>query len=353
MRETELYARGRAAADAILRECYGIDIRKALNPLDREDFVTIAIRLARAFEKAAKPERDALDRAVKNLDRDWPGMSQRQRNQVVDASARIIRDSSKRVLPGVVGVAEVESPRLVSETRKATKRKFGLNILTSTNAFDKRVIDFNVKSQGNFVTSEFGSRSDVFSRQARQIVSGGLARGEGRDQIAERLNKKLTANGIARAESYWRVAAGVFVNRSRTFGQLSAYDDAGIVNYIFESVLDEATSDVCRMMHGRIFTVRSGVEMFDRIEQLSDPIDIKNVQPFARTRNAEDGGLEIRTSPPGGEPVRLARIVESGVGRRDATGRFSNTLSDVELQAAGVTMPPLHGGCRSIVVPDI
>jgi SPP1 gp7 family putative phage head morphogenesis protein len=352
MQRTELYARGVAACDAVLCDVFGIDIRKALNPLNRKDFVVLSIRLAAAFERAAKPERVALDRAIKNLDRDWPRLTQKQRRRFIEQSSQIIRDSANAVMPGVIGVAEVESPRLTGETRKATRTRHNLNIAVATNAFDKRVIDFNVSSQGNYITHEFGQRSEVFSRQARQIVSGGLARGEGRDQIAGRLDKNLRANGIARSKNYWNVAAGVFVNRSRTFGQLSAFKDADIRRFIFEAMLDEVTSDVCRMMHGRFFSVDLGIQTFDKIEALPDPLDIRNVQPFARTRNVE-GGQEIQISPPGGEPQRLATVVESAVGQRDKIGRFSNTLSDVELQAAGVTMPPLHGGCRSIVVPDI
>lgn len=352
MQRTELYARGADACDAILLDVYDIDIRKALNPLNRKDFVVLSVRLAAAFERAAKPERAALDRAIKNLDRDWPNLTQAQRRKFINQSSKIIRDSANAVMPGVVGVAEVESPRLTGETRKATRKKHALNIAVDTNAFDKRVIEFNVNSQGNYITNEFGTRSEVFSRQSRQIVSGGLVRGESRDVIAERLDKTLRANGIARSKNYWKVAAGVFVNRARTFGQLSAYKDADIRRFIFESMLDEVTSDVCRMMHGRFFSVDLGIETFNKIEALPDPLDIRNVQPFARTRNV-DGNQEIQISPPGGEPLRLASVVESAVGQRDKVGRFSNTLSDVELQAAGVTMPPLHGGCRSIVVPDI
>lgn len=352
MQRTELYAHGAAACDAILLDVYGIDVRKALNPLNRKDFIVLSVRLAAAFERAAKPERAALDRAIKNLDRNWPELTQKQRRQFIEQSSRIIRDSANAVMPGVIGVAEIESPSLTSATRKATRTKHGLNIAVDTNAFDQRVIGFNISSQGNYITHEFGTRSAVFSQDARQIVSGGLVRGESRDVIAERLDKTLRAKGIVRSKNYWRVAAGVFVNRSRTFGQLSAYKDADIRRFIFESMLDEVTSDVCRMMHGRFFSVDLGIEMFDKIEALPDPLDIRNVQPFARTRNVE-GGQEIQINPPGGKSVRLATVVESAVGQRDKVGRFSNTLSDVELQAAGVTMPPLHGGCRSIVVPDI
>lgn len=352
MCKTELYALGAEACEEILCSVYGIDISKALNPLDPKDFVVLSVRLAAAFEKAAKPERIALNRAVENLDRNWPAMTARQRDQAIAQSSKIIRDSATRVMPGVIGVAEIESPRMVGDTRKATRKKFKLDIAVDTNEFDKRVIDFNISSQGNYITNEFGERSEVFSRQAREIVGNGIAGGEGREVISDRLDKKLTKSGIARSKNYWNVAAGIFVNRSRTFAQLSAYKDADIRRYIFEAMLDEVTSDVCRMMHGRFFVVDLGIEMFDKIEALPDPLDIRNVQPFARTRNV-DGNQEIQINPPGGESRTLARVVESAVGQKDKIGRFSNTLSDVELQAAGVTMPPLHGSCRSIVVPDI
>jgi hypothetical protein len=46
-------------------------------------------------------------------------------------------------------------------------------------------------------------------------------------------------------------------------------------------------------------------------------------------------------------------VDEPAVGLRDEVGRYSRALSPAQLEAAGVTVPPLHGRCRSTIVAEV
>ena len=148
------------------------------------------------------------------------------------------------------------------------------------------------------------------------------------------------------------MVAGAFANRSRTWGQLSSYSEAGIQRFLFEAMLDEVTTNVCRLMHGKSWAVEAGISLYERIEALENPQDIKSVQPWVRDGRDADGNSVLQIGS-AGQFQTVARVLESGVGRQDDVGRFSQTMSDTELIANGVIVPPLHGGCRSVLVPDL
>ena len=69
----ELYAAGADSAEAILRDIYLVDVAKTLDPLDKDDFMSIVRRLSRALRAVAAPAaEEALRRALERLDVDWP-----------------------------------------------------------------------------------------------------------------------------------------------------------------------------------------------------------------------------------------------------------------------------------------
>lgn len=349
--QSELYAEAIAAANVLLRNGYGIQVRKGLNPLNERDFLTISSRLSRSMNTAGVAEDVAMRQAIRQLDVDWGNLSASSRTRHINAARRTVAGSAKNVLPAVTGVMEIEGPRVIKETRKAVKRRYKFDIVATTSSFDQRIGEHIVSSQGNFITSAIGVRADQFALQARGIVGIGLQQGLSREDIAARMEKDLLRSGLGRKKSYWQVVAGSFANRGRTFAQFSSYRDAGIEKYLFDSVLDEDTTDTCRYMHGRIFTTSSGISKFNEVENLTDPEEIKSLQPWARTRQVgERSEIQFKT---GGENRTMARVLESAVGRRDEVGRFSGGLSSSQLSKSGIQMPPLHGHCRSTVVPDI
>jgi hypothetical protein len=63
---------------------------------------------------------------------------------------------------------------------------------------------------------------------------------------------------------------------------MSSYAEAGIRQYRIEPVLDEQTTNICRYLHGKTFSVADALRRFDRIEQLEDPEAIKQAMPWVR-----------------------------------------------------------------------
>jgi len=117
-----------------------------------------------------------------------------------------------------------------------------------------------------FIRDEFGRRRTQFGRQARAIVSEGVQQGLGRRQISEDLERRL-GHSTGRTRAYWEVVASSFANRARSWAQLSSFEEGGIDRYVFEAVLDRATTDTCRFLHGKKFQTSAGLEKFREVEK--------------------------------------------------------------------------------------
>ncbi len=360
-RETSLQYRlccGARAAEAVLLKSYHFDIRKALDPLDPDDFDTIVGRLSASMLRASQPtDAAALRKAINGLDVDWPNLTSPQRQKVITASRKALAPVPAKIIPPVTQRLEVSGPLTMKNTRKNTRKGLSATLRAQIGVDlalqDQRILDNLISSQALFVKNEYGVRSVQFSDMSRRIVADGLEQGLGRDAITENLNNRLTKSlGITRSKSYWNVIAGAFTNRARTFSQLSSYDEANIQKFIFEAILDEVTTNQCAFLHGKTFSVKAGIDRFDKVESAKDPEDVKDLQPWIRQGRNEDGGLFLFTQSQAGERTFLANVKESRVGTK-GEGKFSNAVSNDQLQEMGANTPPLHGLCRSTILADV
>ncbi len=346
-----LFGAGADAAEDILRDVYRIE--KALDPLDQGDFLTIVGRLSRALRGVARPAEDAaLRRALERLDVDWPNLAPEARNQVIRAARQALQTVEDEVLPHVEQLFEAEADRVVGRARRSVVRRFGLRIGADVTRTDERVAKFTRESQANFVRDEYGRRREDFSKRARELVAGGVERGLGRADIAQELASAMSADAFNRSRDYWEVVAMSFTNRARSLTQVVAFEEAAIERYRFEAVLDEVTSEVCRFMHGKVFTVGKAAERFREVERARDPELVSELQPFVQV-GADDRGNQVLFYERGDRRRAVARVDEPAVGERDAVGRYSRTLSSAQLEGAGLSVPPLHGRCRSTIVAEV
>lgn len=192
-----LWMDGADAAEALLRDVYLVDVTKALDPLDKADFLSIVQRLARALRGVSRPaEEAALRRALERLDVDWLHLSQAARDQVIRAARQSLRSVEGQVLPRVAELFVAEADRVVERTRRSTVRRFGLSIGADMTKTDERISRFARESQGNFVRDEYGRRREEFSRRARDIVAAGAERGLGRDDIVAELLLDACERGV-------------------------------------------------------------------------------------------------------------------------------------------------------------
>jgi SPP1 gp7 family putative phage head morphogenesis protein len=347
----DLYGAARVAADELLRDVYRIDVTKALDPLDARDFLVIVKRLARALHGVShEAEAAALRNALDELDVDWPNMTARAREHILRAAGAALSRAQAKALPHIDQVFEAEAEHVVAGSRRAVVRRFGLRISADLGRTDERIARFIRSSEANFVRDAYGRREAEFSQRAREIVAAGHERGLGRADIVDELAQELTAVS-GRGPAYWEVVATSFANRGRTYTQLAAFDEAAIERFRFEAILDEVTSQACRFLHGRVFSVAGAMQRFRDVEALDDPEQITERQPWMQV-GADDDGHQVLFYKRSGRRQIVARVDESGVGHPDHVGRYSRALGNPQLEAAGLVTPPLHGRCRSTIVVD-
>lgn len=325
-------------------------VAKALDPLKPNDFVVILNRLTRRLENVTKKnEAAAIAAALDELDVRWATMSDAGVDKVIRAANSVLRKRVAAIPEKVAGVIDVEGPKLAGATRAATKKSFGFEISSNLEARDIRVEKMLRGSTVNFVRDELGRRVDAVSEKARTIVARGLSRGYGSDQIGQQLRRGL-GDQVVKSPAYWRTVAGSFAAHSRTFVQVGSFADAGIESYMFSAVLDEVTTEVCRYYHGKVFSTEAATAHVERLASLTDPEQIVEVSPWVR-EGRDDEGNRFLYAVRGDKNVRIANIDRSGVGVSDDVGAFSRGKSPAALTKLGIMFPPLHGHCRSTIVP--
>lgn len=338
--------------DELLAE-FGLDIEKALDPLDRRDFTTLVQRFSDVLGRAASPlEVDAVDKALSAMDVDWHNLTPAGRDAAVRAANTAIRLLGGTVPPKLEATFKTTIRGYVGRTKQSIEKRWKLGLGTSFDKADQKVVEQAVKNQGNFITDYFKRRAVDVEQRAKAIVADGLERGLGNDEIATVLEQRIKAATIGRAPSYWRVVANSFMNRSRVDTNLRGFKQAGITAWAFEAVLDEVTTDQCRMLHGKSFDVDAALKAMRDTQESDDPVrSIKDREPWLYNGKDADGRSVLYTKDYDGNRTVIARVLESGVGTADKIGNYEQLVSDDALMKSGIPIPPLHGRCRSTIQP--
>ena len=327
-------------------------VSKALDPNSNADFVKIVLKLQQATRGLTGPaEADALRSALSTLDVDWRSMDKGARAKVY-AAAKAAVNPVDRVLPKIENKLVVSAAEIGQSARKSARASFKLKIEPNLSAVNSRVLEHVATSQALFIRNEYGRRSAKFSQQARDIVEAGLAKGARRKVIVEELQAKLGDAGVDKSKAYWNMIAATFANRARTYSNLASYADAGIAAFIYPSVMDERTSVICRFMNGRRFPVAAALEAYAATARLKDPTDVVDTQPWLSEGKNDKGDRILYFRSSDGSRSQVAVVDDGADGQLDAKGKFSSAMSNADLQDAGVMSPPLHGLCRSTIMPE-
>jgi SPP1 gp7 family putative phage head morphogenesis protein len=340
---------GEWAADEIAKR-FGVTIEKALNPLDPGDFVTIAVRLSAALRSVTKgTEAVALRNAIETLDVDWPNLSAAGRDKIFRAASAEIGALATTIPPLTTPVLERSALSLVSRTRLATVARYSFGRQIRNEApIDQLTVENLPINQSVYIKDQYGRRADGLDAIARDTVSSGLERGLGRDDIAEELSGRLKSSGVVRTTNYWNLIGSDFANKARTSTQLNTFQRAEIEQYMFDAIMDEATSDICRLLHGRVFSVKKAADRMRNAIGLKNPEDIKSVMPWVQT-GTDAAGNQILYYDDGTRRTVVAHVERSAVGLADQVGRYSKVISNKALEAQGLPVPPRHGHCRSVL----
>jgi SPP1 gp7 family putative phage head morphogenesis protein len=322
---------------------------KQLDPLDRRDRALIAKRLSREMVRAARAgEAAALEATLDAMvGAQWNTMTAAE----IDAVYAEVRIAVTAV--GTTSAMRATTTRaggtLLNVAEKSRRAKaFGIR-----EAFlraDERAVKRMSSNMPFFVTNEYGRRVDVFvERDALAILQGGQRLGLDDVAIGRDLNRALAARVTGRTAAYFSSLSSISVVRASTFGQLTSYRDIGVASYEWVAVMDGATCNVCRMLHGEVFDTGVALAQLAAAEGAGREPDeaIMTEIPFYREHA---GAIHIAPTVRGGSlgPL-LARVTESAVGRDNEKGKFNIVRSP---QGRGVTQsPPAHGNCRCLTLP--
>lgn len=348
---------GAAAIDDLLEFALGMNVLKVVDPLSDKGFLSLVSQLERDLGRIAGPiEAKHVDAAVKVLNVNWGKLSDDELKAVARAANKALEGIPAKVAPRVADAFSSSGRSVLADTRAAMPRHHKLNFRTALDETDARVIARAGADQALFVTDQYAVRRADFSAKAREVVKESLELGLRNADITSLLVDLVdTAGSLNRGRNYWRVIASTFTARSRTFGQLTSLRDAEISHYIFKAVLDERTTNICRMMDGRVFATERGLELYDEVDN-GQPEDVRDVMPWVRQRKIRSGTHEGKTEmfiAANGRERRVGIVETSGVGRKDDAGAFSRTMTASALDRAGLIMPPIHALCRSTIVPDL
>ncbi len=335
---TEAVAKGRARPD----------------PLRRAGLDAWIVRVSRALRGAYRPaERDAIRRLVAGWSRvDWVGMGDAARSQIITRSLRAVADDVAAATPRIETVIRREVGNMIEASIAATQAGLppGRSIIVpTTDRVDARVIEHAANSQSLYVSNALGERVGWASERARSLAADGLRQGFSSASVAQLMAKEIGA-ALARPSSYFDTVATIHMVRARTFGQLRGFERAQIRRYRFLAIRDRRTTDQCRFMHGRVFEVGGALQRYQRVAD-GNPEAVKDQQPFLQIGKNEAGERTMYYKR-GERRTEVARIEESGVGKIDESGRYTQMVSDAHIAAAGLMTPPLHGRCRSILDPE-
>jgi hypothetical protein len=114
--------------------------------------------------------------------------------------------------------------------------------------------------------------------------------------------------------------------RANGFAKITTYETAGIQNYRIAAIIDNRTSDVCRLMDGTVFPVAAGARLRDRILNMKNPQGIRKTSGW-------------RTAP------QIKKL-----GGRQRGGKFGKK-GTAKLSAAGLGLPSYHFRCRTDIEP--
>ncbi len=352
--DLDLIHRARRVADAILNGHLRPPLRKAMDLGTPDGFDQAVAGMAVELRRAVgATDQGAVQAAVAVLDVDWHQTTAAQRRRLVAQALEAAGRRTAEVVQTVAAPFGEAADEVVAATRTGARRTHGLAIAADFNALDRRITRHLVRTQANFVRDEYGRRLDTLGDEARRILADGLEAGLGREDIAADLQRAAEHALVTRPAFYWEVVAGAFVANGRSLAQVSAFAEAGIQRYVIEAVLDEVTTEICRFLHGKTFSVGDAIKRFDRIEGMERPEDIKTEQPWVRQAVDPETGRTVLFVERDGARSPLAEVSRSGLGTSDDQGEFARGRTEQELMDLGVSFPPFHGLCRTTLLPDV
>ena len=253
---------------------------------------------------------------------EWQPKSDKIYNQMLDFIRQSDFDATYDLIKQLNLKSTIESQRKSIEFSLKAAALYGAKNTSKLKStlFNNKAI--NIKFQ-SFVDRFINTLSDNASLRLQLAANRMIANSEAiynqTVQKEERFVEAFVSFDEA-ADSMVKLVSSLHTSRMSTWGFTAEADALGMPEYKVTAVLDGRTSDFCRkVINGRVFDVSDAAGFVEQVLAITDPNELKEVQAW-----------------PDQDPDSIKAYQE---------------MSNEELVALGLHIPPYHPFCRSMCVP--
>lgn len=318
-----------------------VDLQLAPNPLTKTGFMRMEARAIRDLQKASSKANAKDIKKLQKLISKVDPKSSKSIESFITQSGKILDRLPAQTAEQVAPVLSNSVDNMYRATRSKQINRLFVKGKTRTKAAlerfgfrDQQVVDMMNKNHKVLINEGVEAGINNFQKKARNVLTDALERNLPQKEVTAAL-KEAVGTTVGN-DSYWNVVGSSWMNRSRNWSNLETFDSAGIKNYQILAIIDERTSDVCRGLNGKTFSVGSQIKILEKASQATDLDAFKKEVPWLRSFTDEDGKsvVGIKTGN------RFKKITVDG----KLQGKSST------LQKKGFAMPPFHGLCRTTVI---
>jgi hypothetical protein len=171
------------------------------------------------------------------------------------------------------------------------------------------------------------SARDAVRVRAIEVMKLGLGTQAAGIALAAAMRDVLGNFGLPRGfhgteESYFEAVAANAATNARVRGKIRSFTDLGITTYVLVNPMDHKTSEICQHLNGKVFRIENGINQVDAEQGADTVAQVKKAHPFLTFDEIK------RISPKAGN-----------AGKADSDA----------LSKSGVSLPPFHVKCRTVV----
>lgn len=174
-------------------------------------------------------------------------------------------------------------------------------------ALRKADVESGIVKASKYYTNKFFNDQVIpkIQKYTQQAIEKGTSSRQLFDEVRGEINERF------KSVRYWNGVANNSASRAFSYGLCKGGVYAGHSTVRFNAVLDSRTSQICHSMNGTEWSIHRCLDVLEDIA-LADPENVKNVAPWVSYKEFEK-------------------------------------MTDDDISAAGVMVPPLHFHCRSVL----
>ncbi len=294
----------RASRDVLRTTVRAVDLEPLEDrgsPDHDDSFLTQELIIALALFAAASESAREVSSILNSVLADPESFNEQELQRAIEEASR--------VWEGTFDLAEVAVVATIAAALVAGVAKVSTGILQGVPSV-QGVLD-GMRRVAKFSTNAFFNEQVIPALQASVLE---MMSGTGAMVAPDLAVVRAVLDRRLKSVPYWRVVANAAASRSYHYGLLKAAQFQGLRGYRFVAIIDKRTSEICNSLDGREWHIADAVNLMERVAAADGPGAVKEIAPW--------------------------------LGFQSIQGLDNNALRDL-----GVMVPPLHGNCRSTVVP--